>query len=167
MVAKQWADAGNLTDDRKCPVPSFDYYFPSPLRSMIIIIITTTMLSLSFLLSFLSSSLLFLSGWELISPRELIGMNACALKGGEFITPSFITFKGNTVSFRTVNFDNDELLLLFSLFFLGNFSAENGRSWFFSIIGKRKLLSMIPFLRGCNLLTSQLQIDYDVGFKNR
>lgn len=130
MVAKQWADAGNLTDDRKCPVPSFDYYFPSPLRSMIIIIITTTMLSLSFLLSFLSSSLLFLSGWELISPRELIGLRAGtnALKGGEFITPSFITFKGNTVSFRTVNFDNDELLLLFSLFFLGNFSAENSRS---------------------------------------
>lgn len=30
MVAKQWADAGNLTDDRKCPVPSFDYYFPVP-----------------------------------------------------------------------------------------------------------------------------------------
>lgn len=130
MVAKQWADAGNLTDDRKCPVPSFDYYFPSPLRSMIIIITTTTMLSLSFLLSFLSSSLLFLSGWELISPRELIGLRAGmnALKGGEFITLSFIIFKGNTVSFRMVNFDNDELLLLFSLFFLGNFFAENGRS---------------------------------------
>lgn len=88
------------------------------------------MLSLSFLLSFLSSSLLFLSGWELISPRELIGLRAGtnALKGVEFITLSFIIFKGNTVSFRTVNFDNDELLLLFSLFFLRNFSAENDRS---------------------------------------
>lgn len=28
MVAKQWADAANLTDDRKCPIPSSDYYPP-------------------------------------------------------------------------------------------------------------------------------------------
>lgn len=71
MVAEQWADAGNLTDDRKCPVP----FLRLPrLRSIIIMIIIITTTMLSFVLS-----LLFLSGQELISPRELIGlgMNAC------------------------------------------------------------------------------------------
>lgn len=155
MVAEQWADAGNLTDDRKCPVP----FLRLPrLRSIIIMIIITTTTMLSFALF-----LLFFSGQELISPRELIGlgMNACLSrllkdargKGRIYhaLPPFYYFRRKHRIRFPYGEFS---ITMSFSLFSGGFFCGI----WFFSIIGKRGgeySPLMIPFLR----------IDY--GFKNR
>lgn len=159
MVAEQWADAGNLTDDRKCPVP----FLRLPrLRSIIImiIIITTTMLSFAL-------SLLFLSGQELISPRELIGlgMNACLSrllkdargKGRIYhaLPPFYYFQRKHRIRFPYGEFS---ITMSFSLFSGGFFCGI----WFFSIIGKRGgeySPLMIPFLRECNESITDLKID--------